>query len=265
MATTVGRFALRVPTSGDNPDIPADFMRLATDLSNVALDDQGVLSARLPSTVGAPSLKPGRYWFVTGDSDATQNGRLWRDMGAGWVEVAMNRRPVLASLPGSAMTGDEILYQTAGMVTAGVGPWHLRYDSALSGTSKWKVLGADPLMAEAAAAVTTQSNAPVDLTGPSLSVPEAGLYVVEIGAGISCTGVGQPELSFQIAAAAATAADFLYADADMEQAVWHVFPARAAGAGDIVKLRYREVGAGSGTVTATFRLRILRVTPLRIG
>jgi microcystin-dependent protein len=83
MATTT-RWALRFPVLADSPDVPRDIGNLAADLDAVAMDDQGILSAR----PGAP-FKKGRYYFVIGDADPTQNGRLYRDNGTLWVEVAM--------------------------------------------------------------------------------------------------------------------------------------------------------------------------------
>jgi hypothetical protein len=96
----IGRHKLRVPESTDGPpDVPLWLNRLATDLSNVAKDDQGTLAARPVSTPVSPGIA-GRYFYVTGDADAAQNGRLWRDTGMSWVEVltpssaqATNQRP----------------------------------------------------------------------------------------------------------------------------------------------------------------------------
>lgn len=267
MPTTVGRLALRVPTSGDNPDIPADFLRLATDLSTVALDDQGTLAARPVSTVGAPSNKPGRYWYVTGDGDATQNGRLWRDTGAGWVEVMMNSRPVLTALPGSPVTGNEILFQTAAMVTAGVGPWTLRYDSTLSGTSKWKVLAGEQLADEITAIESTSSAVFVDLTtiGPSITVPWPGIYDIAVGGHIGNNVAGNDAIMGVRLGPAPVQADVdtvqTFASAGGKVSVYAHFKGRTLGPLFVVKIQYRAGGAG----TAIFGQRTLHLTPRRIG
>lgn len=88
MAQEIGRWKLRVPEGGDGPaHVPTWLQRLATDLSDVAKDGQGPLAARPVSTTLQPSNTPGRYWFVTGDPDAAQNRRLYRDTGSGWEEI----------------------------------------------------------------------------------------------------------------------------------------------------------------------------------
>lgn len=89
----IGRHNLRVPESSDGPpDIPLAFNRLATDLSDVAKDNQGTLAARPVSTAISPGIA-GRYFYVTGDPVPANNGRLWRDYGTGWVEVATPSSP----------------------------------------------------------------------------------------------------------------------------------------------------------------------------
>jgi hypothetical protein len=70
-------------------DIDAGFQALAEDLDAIiSVDDQGTLAGRPTSSVGTPGIV-GRKYFVTGDPDSTQNGRLYRDHGTGWDEVAM--------------------------------------------------------------------------------------------------------------------------------------------------------------------------------
>jgi len=65
--------------------------------ANTAIDGQGSLASRPVSTAPTPGIR-GRYYFVTGDPDTTQNNRLWRDMGTSWVEVG-------STLGGLAVTG----------------------------------------------------------------------------------------------------------------------------------------------------------------
>jgi hypothetical protein len=56
--------------------------RLATDLADVAKDNQGTLAARPVSTVLNPGI-PGQYY------KATDTGQLFRDNGTGWDEIAL--------------------------------------------------------------------------------------------------------------------------------------------------------------------------------
>lgn len=255
MPATVGKWALRVPEDADNPDIPQDFLNLATDLSNVAMDDQGTLAARPVSTVGAPSLKPGRYWYVTGDGDASQNGRLWRDTGAGWVEVGMNRRPVLTALPGSPTDKDEILFQTAAMVTAEVGPWHLRYDSTLSG-SKWAVVSASAWVARVATQESTGGNTTnysnLTTVGPTVTAPASGEYLVANEATMSGTGTDQ---SFSVGATPADIADRIAGTGSLARSGI----AKTIVSGEAVTAKVRSIG-GSGT----FENRMLALLPVRL-
>src|SRR4051812_12191267 len=81
MATT-SRWGLRYPAldGSDVADVPLWMNRLATDLDGVAMDDQGLLSARPVSTAGTPG-KRGRYYY------ATDSGQLFRDTGTSWVEI----------------------------------------------------------------------------------------------------------------------------------------------------------------------------------
>jgi hypothetical protein len=88
MPTNVGnRIQIPVPDLDEAPDGPAAFAAAFTALNpEPGLDDQGVLTSRPVSTPGSPGIR-GRYYFVTGDTDTTQNGRLWRDYGTGWLEI----------------------------------------------------------------------------------------------------------------------------------------------------------------------------------
>jgi microcystin-dependent protein len=77
---TTPRWALRTPDSAQVADVPADLLRLASDLDNVAMDDQGMLANRPNSTAGTPG-KRGRWYF------ATDTLQLFRDNGTGWDEL----------------------------------------------------------------------------------------------------------------------------------------------------------------------------------
>ena len=79
----------------------------------------------------------------------------------------------------------EIRYQTAGMAAELVGPWTLRYDSALSGTSKWKVIAADPWTAGTwgtSGGFTTGAFSDWAAGGPTIPLPAFGTYLLEFGA-----------------------------------------------------------------------------------
>ena len=74
------RWGLRYPELTDNADGPLAFKNLASDLDNVAMDDQGTVATMPPSTAQTPGRK-GRYWF------ATDQSILYRDNGSGWDPI----------------------------------------------------------------------------------------------------------------------------------------------------------------------------------
>lgn len=93
MATTT-RWALPYPQLDGliAADVPQWMHDLAFALDGVAMDDQGTLANRPVSTSGSPGKK-GRYYYVTGDATAINNGILWRDHGTGWDCVGGKIQP----------------------------------------------------------------------------------------------------------------------------------------------------------------------------
>jgi hypothetical protein len=88
---TTPRWTLRYPALSSTPDVPLDIHNLASDLDGVAMDDQGLLSARPVSTVGTPGKK-GRYY------KATDTGQLFRDNGTGWDAIPIGAGGVTSEL-----------------------------------------------------------------------------------------------------------------------------------------------------------------------
>lgn len=103
MGGVTTRWALPYPVGTDIPDVPNWMNQLAVALDNVAMDDQGTLAAR-PVSTGASPGKRGRYYLVTGDPSAVQNGRLYRDNGTGWDEIAIGGGHVAGDYKISAQT-----------------------------------------------------------------------------------------------------------------------------------------------------------------
>jgi len=176
---TVGRHALRVPDGTDGPpNVPLWMDRLATDLSDVAKDNQGTLAARPVSTAPSPGIA-GRYYrdsdrgYVTRDygtgwqllapghgagnhvdrpaASAELNGFSWTstDRGMTWIcsggaWVLVNAEPVaVANPPSNAGASAGIDGQRISL------PWGktrviARFNAALAGAAKWEVEGTAP-------------------------------------------------------------------------------------------------------------------------
>lgn len=171
---------------------------------------------------------------------------------------------IVSSLPGSPTDGQEILFQTSAMATAGVPPYRLRYRSGASGSYKWDVIGAVPWFAEVTTQQSTSSNAYVDLAtaGPSITVPLAGDYLVEGGAATyASAGAAVSFVGIRVNASTLVQMQTNFAGTSQIQHPMHARRASGLSAADVVKLQY---GAFSGG-TAEFLDRWLTVIPLRVG
>lgn len=171
-------------------------------------------------------------------------------------------RPVATTLPGSPYSGQEILYQTAEMAGANVGPWLCRWVP-----SRWKIIGPDPLFSEAFAGGNTDSTTYANLTSgafdpaPSVTVPRLGDYLVEHGALAFAPAAGINEVqSFKIGATAAVDADQAINTSSGANAMHGLFRAvrKDALPGGTVLLLQWKVQASSMTVVK----RWIKVTPL---
>lgn len=114
---------------------------------------------------------------------------------------------IVASLPSSPSDLDEIYFQDAAMAAAKV-VWHAKYRS---GIGKWEVLGGNPLVSEVTTGESRSANTYGALTtaGPSIAVPVAGVYDVEIFCG-NTTSVGSQSgaaMSYDIGGTSASDAD----------------------------------------------------------
>lgn len=175
--TTTAKHALRWLTGGNIiSDIDAGFQALAEDLDAIiATADSGVLASRPTSTGGTPG-KRGRWYY------ATDTAQLFFDYGTGWLDV-LTRPTVVQTMPTlNLYLGQIVHFQSAAMLTAGVGPWICRWVP-----SRWKIMAADPLLSEAVTggAIST-TGAFADLAAgagaaPSVVIPWLGDYWVEHG------------------------------------------------------------------------------------
>lgn len=171
------------------------------------------------------------------------------------------RRAPQAALPGAATAGDEIVFQTAAMAAlASPVMWDLRYDGA-----KWLPIGATPLFAEV---VAGQNGAPsgaygnLATAGPSIDLPVAGEFDVEIGCYIQCGGGDDARMSYAIGGTAAVDADMIRGQAPTSISGFHGGrPRRKTGLGAVtLQAKYRSVAGNP-----TYERRWMRVTPVRLG
>ena len=123
-----------------------------------------------PDTIdGHVALKPGSVTqeelsFVPGGVEvyeqasqpsSTNVGALWIDSDEA-PPAFVSQIPLVTSLPGSPIDGQEVYYQSAAMAADGV-VWHLRYRASSSSAYKWEYLGGPPLSAAIDAATTVSA------------------------------------------------------------------------------------------------------------
>jgi hypothetical protein len=114
MTVYTSRLTLPSPQSTESPNGPVQIAALTAVLDpNVAYDAQGNLASRPVSTPANPGIR-GRYYFVTGDSDSTQNNRRYRDFGTGWIEIgAGGAAPYLATIGDGTATTIDVTHSLA--------------------------------------------------------------------------------------------------------------------------------------------------------
>lgn len=213
----------------------------------------------MPATVPVPTKSPGDVL----------TSALWNTYVAGNINKLLNqahRRLTVSQF--NALTGiedgDEVYLEVD--ATNGI-EWHLVYDSSET-TYKWRFVGGSPLVAEVTTAEATGGTAYAALTtaGPSIALPRAGDYDVEIGAkvtGASASSSGF--MSYDIGGTGAVDAD------SVNQGIGgggtqgfgptEGSKMRRKAALTAVTLLAKYKHAGSSTTIAN---RGIRVTPVRI-
>lgn len=200
---TTPRLGIPRIASTDTDDVPRDLNAAADRVDQVAgRFESGPIASR-PSA-GAGIID--RYYYandVVGPGGVT--GVLYRDAGGAsptWTAVNPGTRVISTALPGSPVTGQEILFQDASVLGPANRVWPLRYDG-----TKWVPIGAIEIYAEGNVGTTVplNSTAYTGISGsPSITVPVAGDYLVEVGARIN-TGSAQTALvSYTVGGTAAS-------------------------------------------------------------
>lgn len=171
------------------------------------------------------------------------------------------------SLPASPANGDEAI-----LVDSTTNPtyaWRFRFNST---SGKWDFIGGPPIFAEVTAEETTTSVTYTALTtaGPSITLPVAGDYLVQIGCATnSVSGFGHhSRMSYDIGATAAVDADSCYGrnvnSGTGYENMFSVSRLRKKTGLSAVTLtaKYRS---SSASVTARFAERWMSVLPIRVG
>jgi len=171
-----------------------------------------------------------------------------------------------SAAPGSPtpFDGQEVIL--VDVIGAATYTWHLRYVAARA-TNKWIFLGGAPLYAETPGAETTTATAYGNLsggtTGPSVVIPVAGDYLVEIGAALyGSTGGGAATMSYDIGGTGAVDADSCGFTAGGINSLSSVSRARKKALTAVtLTAKYKVAVAATGT----FQHRWMQVTPIAVG
>lgn len=168
---------------------------------------------------------------------------------------------LVSALPPTPLFGDRCTYIADAI--NGI-YWNLVYDTKTP--YGWKVVGGPPLFAEVATSVGTTSTTYAALggsAGPSITLPLAGDYDVEVGSSRSATVSTIESHSYDIGGTGA-----VDADASVSQGSGGVTedsgtrPRRKTGLTAAIALVSKyKTGGGTGT----FRNRWMRVMPIRVG
>jgi hypothetical protein len=173
------------------------------------------------------------------------------------------------ALPSAPFNGQEFV-----LVDSTTNPtyqWRFRYNAGSGSAYKWEFIGGTPIIAEVATSETTGSTGSyVALTtaGPSVVLPVAGDYVVEVGARMNgfATSGGAGRMSYDIGGTGAVDGDSVAATnpsgASYGASVAGVRAMKKTGLGAVtLTAKYKAVGANN----VTFADRWMRVTPVRVG
>jgi hypothetical protein len=202
---------------------------------------------------------------VNEDSDwtITTNGAITPGTTAhDWRRLGTIDYGLVTALPASPSPGSLCTYTDS--LTAPTYRWRLQYNAASSSSSKWECIGGTPLFAEVTTQETTTSTSYANLTtsGPTVTLPLAGDYMVEVGADMGWTSSTQHSMSYAIGATAAS-------DNDRAK-VANV----ANVAGPAMRRRQKTGLAASAALTAKYKVnggtgsfenRTIEAMPIRVG
>lgn len=202
---------------------------------------------------------------VSSSSQIPSQLRVSKVIQASQLIVQTPNAPLVTSLPSNAIDGQEVRYladNTNGIV------WNLRYRAGSSSAYKWEFIGGQPLYSFIATWEGTTTNYPnytnLATSGPSLSVPLAGQYMVDLSYISQETNGGySTTIVTQATGAPLDVANALFQIDATTADVQTSFTSRALTLTTTNPLRV--LYARNGTGTANFGQRHLRFTPIRVS
>jgi hypothetical protein len=250
------RLGLFYPLGTAIPSVHTYLQQLAEGLDGHAKDLAGTYAAR-PAASAA-----GRFYY------AEDKGILYRDTGSAWQ--ALHTVPLVTTWPppaALAVDGMEIDY-----LTAALDLWKLKYRAADPTAYKWQVLSAPSIWVEVLTQESRTSATYGDLAtvGPTITIPNNGDYIVEIGCNCFMNSTGGTTLWMSFTRGA-TAADDNHAihhatlNGNLDDNDCHNSSNRAKRitgltAGDTLVAKYRV-----SSDTGYWRWRWMRAQPIRIS
>lgn len=177
-----------------------------------------------------------------------------------WARIAGDSGPDTA-LPSNPVDGQEFAYTAD--ATNGV-IWRLKYRSASSSSYKWELVGGAGLFASSAAEVAVSSTT-WGGTGPSVTVPLAGDYQVEVSAHFYTSGaVAYGWTSISVGGSTASSNADASIDYPPANGVWtpqyRLLQKTGVAASSVIQMRH-QMSANTGN----FGMRSMRVIPVRVG
>lgn len=170
------------------------------------------------------------------------------------------------SLPASPTDGQE--YILVDSTTAPTYQWRFRYSSTNAGSYKWEFCGGSPAIASVATDENTNSTSYVALAtaGPTITLPAAGDYIVELGCAVHANAgaVCFASMSYDIGGTGAVDGDRVVATTNVSSSTGADNIARAVKKSGLTAValtaKYKVSGNSAGFIN-----RWLKVTPVAVG
>lgn len=221
------------------PAVPDSAVKLAViDVAAAATEvvDADITDSRVAAAIGGGNLSAG------GGGGGTDHG-------------------LVTALPATPSDGDTCTLTDN--LTTGTYAWQFRYVAARA-SNKWVFIGGGPIVSEVATSESTTSGTYVALTtaGPSIAVPVAGDYTVEVGAHITAGGASGTghKMSYDIGGTGAVDADGIEAGMTTTTSSSNARAQKKALTAVTLAAKYK-----ASANTAVFKNRWMRLTPIAIG